>query len=73
MKVFASFVLVDIPHYTLYLALSSGERVVTFERVLEVPPGEADKLLYRGKFLYGANFRTFHMHVLHAKIKTTKI
>ena len=28
----------------LYMALSSGERVPAFERVLEVSPGEADKL-----------------------------
>ena len=27
------------------------------------------QLLYSGKFSYGANFRIFHMHVLHAKIK----
>ena len=31
---------VDVPHYIL----PSGERVAAFERVLEVPPGEADKL-----------------------------
>ena len=40
MKVLASFIHVDIPHYTL----PSGERIAAFERVLEIPPGEADKL-----------------------------
>ena len=28
---------------------------------------------YSGKFSYGANFRIFHMRVLYARIKTTRI
>ena len=28
---------------------------------------------YNGNFLYGVNFRIFHMSVLHAKMKTKKV
>ena len=30
-------------------------------------------IVYSGKFSHGANFRIFRMHILHAKIKATKI
>ena len=36
--------MIKIPPLPPYMPLPSGERVPAFERVLEVSPGEADKL-----------------------------
>ena len=41
--------------------------------MLNINLGEAQVIPYSRKFLHGANFRIFRMHVLHAKIKITNI
>ena len=42
-------------------------------KLMEAEPYDCYKIPYSGKFSHGANFRIFHMRVLHAKIKTTRI